>query len=193
MFSSIRSGRTTRPVDQSPEPDQHVVEQRRRAGQHDPLHGRVADVPFVPQRLVLQAREREAAQQARQAGQTLGQDRVALVGHRAGTLLAVPERLLELRDLGVLEVAHLGREPFDGAAGDRDRGQERRVPVALHDLGADRVDGPGRAPRAPPPPRPVRAGSRCRRGRRSCPWPGRRSRGAVASGHGRARTPTTRA
>ena len=77
-----------------------------------------------------------AAQQAGQAGDPLGEDRVALVGHRRAALLAGPERLHELADLGVLEVADLGREALQRAAGDRDRGQERGVPVALDDLGA---------------------------------------------------------
>ena len=126
-------------VDQGPEADEHVVEERRRAGQRHPLHRRVADVPLVPERLVLEARERVPAQQPGQAGQPLREDGVALVGHRAGTLLAGPEGLLELGDLRVLEVAHLGREALDRAARDRQRREERGVPVALHDLGADRV------------------------------------------------------
>ena len=81
----------------------------------------------------------KAAQQPRQAGQPLGGDGVALVGHGAGALLAGAERLLDLGDLGVLEVADLGREALDGAAGDGDGRQERGVAVALHDLGADVV------------------------------------------------------
>ena len=43
------------------------------------------------------------------------------------------------RDLGVLQVADLGGEALEGAAEDRDRGEQRRVPVALDDLGADRI------------------------------------------------------
>ena len=50
------------------------------------------------------------------------------------------ERLHDLGDLGVLQVADLGREPLERAAEDRDRREERGVPVALDDLGADRVD-----------------------------------------------------
>ena len=124
-------------------------------------------------------------------GEPLGQDRVALVGHRAGALLARSERLLELADLGVLEVAHLGREALDGAAGDGDRGQERGVPVALHDLGADRVDVQAELGQD------LRLDVRAEvavgadRARRSCPWPGRRWPGGGASGRGRARRPTT--
>ena len=68
------------------------------------------------------------------------QDRVALVGHRRRALLAGLERLLELADLGVLEVPDLGREPLEAAADDRDRRQQRGVAVALDDLGAGRVD-----------------------------------------------------
>ena len=83
---------------------------------------------------------RVAAQQPGEPGDPLGQDRVALVGHRRAALLALPERLHDLADLGVLEVADLGREALERAAEDRDGREERRVPVALDDLGAHRVD-----------------------------------------------------
>ena len=78
-----------------------------------------------------------AAQDAGQAGDPLGADRVALVGHRRGALLAGAERLLDLAHLGPLQVAHLGREALQAAAGDRDpRGQDR-VAIARDDLGGD--------------------------------------------------------
>ena len=109
------------------------------SGRIDPLRGAVADVALVPQRLVLQRRLGVAAQQPRLAGDPLRQDRVALVGHRRAALLARLERLHDLGDLGVLEVPDLGRDALEGAAEDRDRGEERGVPVALDDLGAHRV------------------------------------------------------
>ena len=140
MFSRIRSERTTSPSIRPVILHQHVVEQDRRVGQDDPLRRRVADVALVPERLVLERGLGVAAQQAGQAGDPLGQDRVALVGHRAGALLAGLERLLELADLGVLEVADLGRDALQRAAQDGDRREQGRVAVALDDLGADRVD-----------------------------------------------------
>ena len=118
---------------------QHVVEEDRRIGQEDALGRRVADVPLVPEGLVLEGRAGVAAEQAGQAGDPLGDDRVALVGHRRAALLAAPERLHQLADLGVLEVADLGREALQRAAGDRDRGEDRGVAIALDDLGAHRV------------------------------------------------------
>ena len=139
MFSRIRSGRTTSPSTRPGRPDEHVVEQDRGVGQRDPLRRAVADVALVPQRLVLEAGLGVAAQQAGEPGDPLGQDRVALVGHRRAALLALAERLHDLGDLGVLEVADLGREPLERAAEDRDGREERGVPVALDDLGADRV------------------------------------------------------
>ena len=99
----------------------------------------MADVALVPERLVLERGVGVAAQQPGQPGDPLREDRVALVGHRRRALLAGPERLLDLADLGVLEVADLGREALQRAADDGDRRQERRVTVALDDLGADRV------------------------------------------------------
>ena len=140
MFSRIRSERTTQPLDQPGHLHEHVVEHDRRVGQDHPLGARVADVALVPERLVLERGVGVAAQEPRQPGDPLGQDRVALVRHRARALLAGRERLLELADLGVLEVADLGREALERAAEDGDRGEQRRVPVALDDLGADRVD-----------------------------------------------------
>ncbi len=83
---------------------------------------------------------RVAAQQAGQAGDALGHDRVALVGHRGAALLAGAERLHQLTDLGVLEIADLGGEALQRAARDRDGGEDRGVPIALDDLGAHRVD-----------------------------------------------------
>ena len=110
-----------RPSTSAGHPHEHVVEDDRRVGQDDPFGARVADVPLVPQRLVLERGVRVAAQQPGKARDPLGQDRVALVGHRRRALLARPERLLDLADLGVLEVADLGREALQRAAEDRDR------------------------------------------------------------------------
>ncbi len=67
------------------------------------------------------------------------QDGVALVGHRRAALLAGPERLHELADLGVLEVADFGGEAFQAAAGDGDAATRSRVTVALDDLRGHRV------------------------------------------------------
>ena len=175
MFSRIRSPRTTRPSTTPVNADEHVVEEDRRVGQDDPLGRRVADVALVPQRLVLEAGLGVAAQEPGQAGDPLAQDRVALVGHRRAALLAGPERLHELADLGVLEVADLGREALQRPAGDRDRREEGGVAVALHDLGAHRVDVQAERAEHLGLERPGRAGCTCRPGRRSCRCRSRRS------------------
>ena len=139
MFSRIRSGADDETVDQLGRPDEHVVEEDRGVGQDHPLRAAVADVALVPERLVLHRGDGVAAEQPGEAGDPLREDRVPLVGHRARALLARLERLHHLADLGVLEVPDLGREPLQRAAEDRDRRHQRRVPVALDDLGADRV------------------------------------------------------
>ena len=74
----------------------------------------------MPEGDVLEARLRVAAQDAGEAADPLGADRVALVGHRRGALLAGGERLLDLAHLGALQVADLGGEALQAAAGDRD-------------------------------------------------------------------------
>ena len=91
----------------------------------------------MPQRDVLDAPPGVAAQHARQAGDPLGQDRVALVRHRRRALLARAERLLDLAHLGPLEVADLGGEALEAGAGQRDRLEQLGVAVARHDLGRD--------------------------------------------------------
>ena len=116
----------------------HVVEQDRRVGQDHPLGAGVGDVALVPEGDVLEPGLRVAAQHAGEAGDPLGEDRVALVGHRRGALLAGAERLLDLADLGPLQVADLGREALEAGAGERDpRGQQLRVAVARDHLGGD--------------------------------------------------------
>src|SRR4029453_18573358 len=104
---------------------------------HDPLRAGVRDVALVPERDILDAGLRVAAEHAREARQALGVDRVALVRHRARALLARAERLLDLAHLGALEVADLGREALDSGAGERDRSQQLGVAVARDDLGRD--------------------------------------------------------
>ena len=59
---------------------------------------------------------RVAAQHAREAGDLLGLDRVALVRHRRGALLPRAERLLHLAHLGALQVADLRRQALQAGA-----------------------------------------------------------------------------
>ncbi len=75
--------------------------------------------------------------EAGQARDPLGADRILLVGHGRGPLLALGERLLELEDLGPLEVADLDGELFDGG-GEKGQGREDLgMAVPLQDLGRD--------------------------------------------------------
>ncbi len=166
-------------------PGEHVVQQDRRVGENDALRRRVADVALVPERLVLERRAGVAAEQAGQPRDSLGDDRVPLVRHRGASLLPAAERLHELADLGVLKVADLGGEPLERAAGDRDRRDQRRVPIALDDLGAHRVDRQPEARRGPPPRGRAPGGCRCRPAPRSCR--SRRPRWRMSAGAGRAR------
>ena len=110
-----------------------------------------------------------AAQQAREAGQVLRQDRVLLVRHRRGALLALAERLLGLADLGALPVAHLERD----AARRRRRAAPARRTARRGDRAAPPAWPPSRgAGRARPSAccldRRARRWRRCRPRRRSC-------------------------
>ena len=85
------------------------------------------------------------ADHAGEAGEVLGQHRVALVRHRARALLAGREIFLGLEHLGALEVADLDRQPLDRAGDHAERGEEHRVAVARDHLGARSARPPGRA------------------------------------------------
>jgi hypothetical protein len=114
-----------------------VVDQDRRVRQHDPLDGGVRDVALVPERHILEPRDRVATQDAGETHDLLRLDRVALVGHRRGALLAAAERLLDLADLGALQVADLQREALEPGARKGDRAQQLGVAVAGDDLRRD--------------------------------------------------------
>ena len=104
-----------------------MVEQRSRVGEDDALDGGVGDVPFVPQRDVLECGLSVAAQHAREPRHLFGLDRVALVGHRAGTLLTLRERFAHFAHFGASEVPELGRKPLQPSACKRDRLKPRRA------------------------------------------------------------------
>ena len=103
-------GSDNEPFDQPAESVEHVVEGEERVGDRDPLCRGVRDVTLVPERDVLEPDERVRADDAREAADPLGDDRVALVRHRRRALLASAERLLHLRDLRTREVPDLERE-----------------------------------------------------------------------------------
>src|SRR5439155_706093 len=105
----------------------HVVEQDGGVRQDDPLGRGVGDVPFVPQRDILERHLKIAPDEPRLAAHLLGGDRVLLVRHRRRALLAGAERLLDLPDLGALQVTHLDGEALDGGGGDRQGGEIFRV------------------------------------------------------------------
>ena len=95
------------------------------------------DVALVPQRDVFQRGQGIGADHARLAGKVLGQDRVALVRHRARPLLAGREIFFRLEHFGALEVANLDRQPLDRTGDNRQCREEHGVPVARDDLRRD--------------------------------------------------------
>ena len=113
------------PVDEPGEAVEHVVEREERVGDDDALGRGVGDVALVPERHVLEADDRGAADDAREAADALGDDRVPLVRHRRGALLALAERLLDLAHLGAREVADLERELVERRRASRRARSER--------------------------------------------------------------------
>src|SRR4051794_27207303 len=118
---------------------EHVVEREERIRQNDPLGRGVRDVALVPEGDVLETDRRGAADDTGEPADPLGDDRVPLVRHRRGALLAGAERLLHLAHLGAGEVADLEGEPVERGCDEREDGEELGVPVTGHDLGGDRL------------------------------------------------------
>ncbi len=75
--------------------------------------------------------------EAGQARDPLRADGVLLVGHRRGPFLALGEGLLDLADLGPLEVTDLDGELLDGRGEQGQGGEDLGVAVPLEDLGRD--------------------------------------------------------
>ncbi len=119
---------------------EHVVEEDAGVGEDDALDGGVGDVALVPEGDVLEGGDGVAAEEAGEAADALALLGVALVGHGGGAGLALGERLLDLEDLGALEVADLGGELVE-AGGDEGEGRDvEGVAVAVDDLRGDRLD-----------------------------------------------------
>ena len=127
------------PVDDPGEAVEHVVEREECVRDDDALRRRVRDVALVPERHVLEADDRGRADDAREAGDPLGDLRVALVRHRRRALHARGERLLDLAHLGAREVTDLRREPVERRRADGERGEQLGMAVAGDHLGRHRV------------------------------------------------------
>ena len=106
-------------------------------GEDDALGRGVGDVALVPEDVVLQGDGGMAAQDARQPGDALAADGIALVRHGRGAFLAAGERLLDLEHLGLLQVADLDGDLLQGGAQQGQRPDDLGVAVALDDLRGD--------------------------------------------------------
>ena len=113
---------------------QHVVREKRRVRKDHPLDRRVRDVALVPQAHVFEAGGQVAAQDPSETREAFGGDRVALVRHRGRALLARLEPLLDLRDLGALQVPHLCRDHLDRRTRRRARVQVLGVSISTDHL-----------------------------------------------------------
>ena len=122
------------PVGEPGEAVEHVVEREERVGQDHALGARVGDIAFVPQRDVLERDEGVRAHDAGEPAETLGDDRVALVGHRGRALLATPEGLHHLADLRPGQMADLGREALDRRGEDGERAEQLGMAVSRDHL-----------------------------------------------------------
>ena len=122
------------------QPAQREIERDCRIGADEAFNRRMRNVAFVPQRDVFQRRGHRAAHHAGKAGQVFGQDRIALVRHRRGALLAGRKVFFGFQHFGALQVTHLDCQPLDRAGDDAQCGKEHRVAVARDHLGRYRFD-----------------------------------------------------
>ncbi len=132
------------------EPLEHVVHGQKRVREHDALSRGVRDVALVPEGDILETDERIAPHHPRQAADPLGDDRVSLVRHRGGPLLAHSEGLLDLAHLGPRQVPDFERKTLERRRDRRKRREELRMAISLDDLrGARRRLEPERFARQP--------------------------------------------
>ena len=112
----------------------------RRVRSDHALDRRMRDIALVPERDVLHRGNRHAAHKPREAGQILGQHRIALMRH-AEEPSARGKIFFRLENLRALKMTDFDREPFDRRRHDGERRKKRRVAVARNDLRRDRLDG----------------------------------------------------
>ena len=126
-------------LDEPREPFDHVVERQERVGNDHPLGRRVRDIALVPERDVLEPDLSVCAHDPREPAEPLRDDRIPLVRHRGGSLLAASERLSHLGHLRPRQVTNLEREPLDRSGDHRERSEQLRVAVSLENLRRDRL------------------------------------------------------
>src|SRR5581483_114840 len=98
------------------------------------------DIAFMPQRDVFQSDDAVGAHYARHATDALGKNWIALMRHRARSLLPTFEFLLSFANFCALPVTNLQSELIERRGDDRQRAKKFGVVVTLNDL---RRDGRG--------------------------------------------------
>jgi two-component system, OmpR family, response regulator RegX3 len=126
-------------VDQPREPVEHVVESQERIGDDHSLGARVRDIPFVPERDVLEPDRRPSPHDPREAADALCDDGIALMRHRRASFLCAAERLLNLPDLRPGEVPDLERESLERSGAEGQGREEPCVAVSRDDLRGHRL------------------------------------------------------
>src|SRR5690349_17645968 len=94
----------------------------------------MADVALVPQSDVFQASLRIPANQPGQAAEILRGNRIALMGHRRGSLLTLRKRFFNLKHFRSLQMADLGGDPLDAGGYDGQVAHEFRMAVPRNHL-----------------------------------------------------------
>ena len=162
------------------------AERRRRVGRDHALDRRVRDVALVPERDVFERGDDRGAHDAREPAEVLAQrSGCACAASRSSPSGPTVNASSASPTSRALPVPHVGREPLDARGDERERREERRVPIARDDLRAHRLRRRARARASAALSIVGRRGARTsRRRRRSCR---RRSRRARASSRARPR------
>src|SRR2546428_13602220 len=96
------------------------------------------DVALVPQRHVFQSDHTVSPDDSRHTANSFGENRVALMRHRAGSFLALLEAFLRLTDFGALPVTDLQGELIQRRCDNGEPAEVLGVTIALDDLGGNR-------------------------------------------------------
>ena len=116
---------------------QHVIQQRARIRQNDPLRAGMTDVTLVPKRDVLHRCHRVPAHDSSQPTQPLPGNWIAFVRHGRAPLLAFAEKFFHFQNFSALKVSEFGSPAVDRRCDQCQGRQKFSVAIALHDLGRD--------------------------------------------------------
>ena len=121
--------------DQARQTPQGKIEGDGGVGGNIAFNRRMGDIPFVPQSDIFQRRQALGTNITRLTGEIFRQNRVALVGHGARTLLAFTEKFFDFENFGALQMSNLHRNTLHGRRNNCQHTEEFGMTVTGNHLG----------------------------------------------------------